>query len=364
MENELRPRLADHPGFWNFHLGYCFFLFSWLGACPAAYAENHGHVSTFAGTALPGSNNGTCKESSFLCPGGIAVDTSNVVYIADTLNNQIRKISDIGNVSILETKSGDTWAGGSATQVLFNSPSGVVAGSQGIVYVADSGNNLIRQVTRQGLVSTLAGTGPSGAANGPATSAMFNNPLGIAMDATGTIYVADSGNNLIRKIVPGGTVSTLAGSGKVGSANGAPAEASFNHPTGLAVDSNGTLYVSDEENQLIRKITPEGEVSTLAGSEGVAGNRDGPATIALFNLPAGIAVDSHGTLYVADMGNHLIRVIRPDSGVTTLAGSGKKGSNDGSKANASFKYPQGVAVDRDGKVFVADTGNSLIREIQ
>jgi sugar lactone lactonase YvrE len=228
------------------------------------------------------------------------------------------------------------------------------------VYIADSSNNKIRKITPAGVVTTLAGSGVSGSADGAGTAASFNYPSGVAVDSTGNIYVADSNNNKIRKITPAGVVTTLAGSGVSDSEDGTGTTASFAYPRGVAVDKSGNLYVADSSNNKVRKITPAGAVTTLAGS-GRKGSRDG--TAANFNYPNGVAVDSIGNVYVVDSGNHKIRKVTTAGVVTTLAGSGVEGSEDGTGTAASFYWPTGVAVDSSGNVYVADSNNNLIRKI-
>ncbi len=235
--------------------------------------------------------------------------------------------------------------GGSAT---FNNPTGVAVDSSGYVYVADGGNK-IRKITPEGVVSTLAGTGSIGSTDGPGVSATLSSPYGVTVDSSGYVYVADTANNKIRKISPEGVVSTLAGTGFTGSTDGSGGSATFYNPTGVAVDSNGYVYVADTANNKIRKISPEGVVSTLAGSES-QGSTDGPGGSATFNEPSGVAVDSNGNVYVADTANNKIRKITPDGVVSTLAGSGSQGSTDGSGGSATFYTPTGVAVDSNGNV--------------
>jgi sugar lactone lactonase YvrE len=180
--------------------------------------------------------------------------------------------------------------------------------ASGTVYVADSGNHLIRKITSAGVVTTLAGTGSPGRANGTGTAASFNYPTRVVLDAGGTLYVSDTLNSLIRKITAAGVVTTLAGSGSTGSTDGTGTAASFGNPQDLAVDASGTVYVSDTGNNLIRKITAAGVVTTLAGS-GSAGSTNGTGTAASFSTPSGLTMDASGALYVADFRNNLIRKI-------------------------------------------------------
>jgi streptogramin lyase len=244
----------------------------------------------------------------------------------------------------------------------FDLPAGVAVDTAGNVYVADYGNNLIRKISSSGVVSTLAGSGFAGSANGMGTAASFNIPWGVAVDAAGNVYVADAANELIRKISPSGVVTTLAGGGAGRSNNGTGTAASFNGPYGVAVDAAGNVYVADNGNDMIRKISPLGVVSTLAGS-GTKGSANGMGMAASFNGPYGVAVDAAGNVYVADGVNNIIRKISPLGVVNTWAGNGSIGSVNGMALAASFDIPTGVAVDAAGNVYVADIGNDMIRKI-
>jgi len=325
--------------------------------------ENGGVVTTLAGSGNEGSANGTGTAASFGAPYGVAVDGSGNVYVADNLSNLIRKITAAGVVTTLAGSGSAGAANGTGTAASFYTPSGVAVDGSGNVYVADFRNNLIRKISAAGVVTTLAGSGSAGASNGTGTAASFYFPFGVAVDGSGNVYVADQDNNLIRKITAAGVVTTLAGSGSAGAANGTGTAASFFAPTGVAVDGSGNVYVADEGNNLIRKITPAGVVTTLAGS-GSTGSANGTGTAASFYYPFGVAVDGSGNVYVADYGNNLIRKITAAGVVTTLAGSGSAGAANGTGTAASFAGPFGVAVDGSGNVYVADTLNSLIRKIQ
>ena len=214
-------------------------------------------------------------------------------------------------------------------------------------------------------LSTLAGYAGPGSADGSTTNARFSNASALALDSVGNLYIADTGNNTIRKMSPSGLVTTLAGMpGLSGSTNATGSSARFNQPEGLAVDAGGNIYVADTGNQAIRKITPAGAVSTLAGLAGVSGSADGPGNNARFSNPQGLAVDSATNIYVADYLNHTIRKISPAGVVSTLAGlAGNYGTNDGVGTNAQFYLPAGVAADSSGNIYVADLGNNTIRKV-
>ena len=314
-----------------------------------------GVVTTVAGavpspTPTSGSADGTGSAARFNNPYGIAVDSAGNVYVGDSNNNSIRKIAAGAVVTTL--------AGG------FNGPRGVAVDGAGTVYVAETFATRIRQVTAAGVVTTLAGAFPPGGSDGPAASAHFNNPEGVAVDAAGVVYVADTTSDTIRKI-SSGVVTTLAGFvGSVGSADGEEQAARFSLPSGVALDSNRTLYVADRNNNTIRKITPAGVVTTFAGLAGASGNTDGTGSAARFGSPAGVAVDNAGTVYVFDTGFGTIRKITPDGVVTTLAGDGTYGNTDGTGSAARFSSQGGIAVDRTtGVVYVADGLNNAIRKI-
>jgi sugar lactone lactonase YvrE len=280
-------------------------------------------------------------------------------YQAD---NQGMAVSYYGLTSTLAGDGSADSVDGTGTAASFNNPWGVATDASGNVYVADQGNNIIRKITAAGVVTTLAGSGSAGSVDGTGTAASFFAPTGIATDASGDVYVADQGNHKIRKITAAGIVTTLAGSGSAGAAEGTGTAASFSYPFGVATDASGNVYVADRGNHKIRKITAAGVVTTLAGS-GSAGSTDGTGTAASFNNPAGVATDASGNVYVADRGNHKIRKITAAGIVTTLAGSGSAGSADGTGTAASFNQPSSVATDVSGNVYVSDWNIHKIRKI-
>jgi serine/threonine protein kinase/sugar lactone lactonase YvrE len=259
------------------------------------------------------------------------------------------------------------YADGSALQAQFRLPNNVAVDGAGNLYVADTGNDVVRKITPAGVVSTIAGLfHKRGSTDGLGTnSARFWSPFGIAIDNADNIYVADTGNNTIREISPAGTVSTLAGlAGQAGTNDGVGSLARFRNPWDVAVDDTGDVYVADMSNDTIRKITPDGKVHTFAGQAGVSGNTDGWGNSARFNNPFGVAVDSSGNVYVSDTANNTIRKITVARVVTTLAGSpGNAGTNDANGADARLWSPQGLTVDSAGNIYVADTGNNAIRKI-
>ena len=327
-------------------------------------------VGTLAGGSLLGNAvDGTGTAASFNFPEGVAVDAAGNVYVADSSNSLIRKITPAGVVTTLAGTAGTIgFADGPAATAKFWSPSGVAVDTAGNVYVADTNNNRIRKITPAGVVSTLAGssTGASGFTNGTGSAASFYYPNDVALDTAGNLYVADWSNNAIRKITPGGVVSTVAGGGvwAVGSTNGAAASATFNAPRGVAVDTAGNVYVADTGNYLIRKIAA-GQVTTFAGStlSGVFGGfANGTGTASMFDSPMDVAVDGAGNVYVSDVNNYLIRFITPNGMVTTLAGTTKTGGfQDGPALSATFGALRGVAVDSAGNVYVSD--GDLIRKV-
>ena len=334
-----------------------------------------GAVTTFAGNAeMSGSSDGTNNTALFFYPSGVTVDDAGNVYVADLDNNCIRKVSPLGVVTTLAglpqfdhfgTPIGGS-TDGTGTNALFLYPSGVTVDGAGNVYVADSGNNTIRMVTSNGVVTTPAGSaGQLGSADGTNSTALFNHPADVAVDSSGNVYVADFGNSTIRRMTSAGVVTTLAGSaGQPGSADVTGSVARFNNPIGVTADNAGNVYVADSDNFTIRKITLNGVVTTLAGSTGQSGSADGTNSMARFGNPVGVALDSAGNIYVADSGNNTIRKVTDNGVVTTLAGSaGQSGSTDGTNQTARFNHPSGVAVDSAGTIYVADSGNNTIRKV-
>jgi sugar lactone lactonase YvrE len=338
-----------------------------------------GLVTTLAGAAgMQGSIDGMGAAARFNGPYGVAVDASGNVYVADFGNDTIRKITPDGLVTTLAGAAGmQASIDGIGAAARFNGPYGAAVDASGNVYVADTGNDTIRKITPAGVVTTLAGTaGAAGSTDGIGAAATLFAPQGVATDSAGNLYVASG--STIRKITPAGVVSTFAG-GKVDtcgmaycSTDGMGAAASFGGPVGVAADSAGNIYVADTyslgdvfgSSGTIRKITPAGVVSTFAGTAGTTGSTDGTGAAVLFSSPQGVATDSDGNVYVADTGNSTIRKITSTGVVTTLAGiAGMTGSTDGVGAAARFNSPVGVAVDGAGNVYVADTGNDLIRKI-
>jgi sugar lactone lactonase YvrE len=331
-----------------------------------------GVVTTVAGLAgVSGSTNGTNSGALFNRPNGVAVDNAGNLYVADTGNHLIRKITPGGGVTTLAGTAGQSGSGnGTGTGAQFYYPEGVAVDAAGNVYVADTWNHAIRKITSAGSVTTFAGLpGTSGTNNAVGTSARFYQPTGVAVDISGNVYVADSGNHTIRKITSGGSVTTLAGAPLIfGSLDGTGTGALFYQPQSVAVDGSGYVYVADFWNQTVRQISPAGAVVTIAGAAGNSGSVDGLNNGARFWGPAAVAVAGTNSVpvYVADSGNGIIRKLAhsgPNWDVSTLAGYASPGSNDGTQTGAQFYSPAGVAVDGAGNTFVADTFNHVIRKI-
>ncbi|MCL2779235.1 MAG: NHL repeat-containing protein [Polyangiaceae bacterium] len=319
-------------------------------------------VSTLAGTGAPSAvDSPDPLQATFASPNGIAIGQDGSLYVTD--NMKIRKIAVDGTVSTYAGTGALGLTNGSCTSATFSYPFGIVVeAADNIIYMTDFGNDIRKIYPTPCQVITLAGAVNPGASDGTGTAAMFNNPAGLTLDASGNVYVADSGNNKIRKVTPAGVVTTIAGTGAEGNADGPALNATFSYPCGIAVDEEGTLYVSEAGNSDIRKIA-NGQVTTLAGS-GAQELVDGTGTNAAFYNPVGITINANGNLLVADNGNSAIRQVTPNGVVTTIAGNtGMQGAADGPANTATFYAPYDVAVDSSGVIYVADRLNNKIRKI-
>ncbi|MDR2881422.1 MAG: hypothetical protein LBV29_05940 [Azoarcus sp.] len=319
-------------------------------------------VSTLAG-GEQGFVDDVGSAARFNEPSGIAMDKAGNLYVTDTFNHRIRKISPEGEVSTFAGSGVSGNADGTGNAAQFDRPEGIAIDRAGNLYVTDRGNNNIRKITSKGEVSTLAGS-KRGFADGKGSAAWFNWPTGIAIDRAGNLYVADYYSYSIRKVTPVGEVSTFV-DGRKGSG-----PERLGSPCGIAIDAAGNLYVTASESIrepgtcLIRKITPERDwnwTSTFVG--GKSGFADGIGGAARFLGPCGVAMDKAGNLYVADFGNHRIRKVSKKGEVSTLAGDGRQGFADGPGSVAQFNEPFGIAIDEAGNLYVADTSNHRIRKI-
>ena len=317
-------------------------------------------------------DNVQATESSLYHPSSVATDSSGNLYVADRRNNRIRRIHTSGNITTLAGTGdrGYSGDGGPAVEARLDRPAGVAVDRAGNVYVADTGNQRVRRIDLSGRIETYAGTGQQGYSGdgGPAGSALFDNPLGVATDAVGNVYVADAGNQRIRRISLSGTVETYAGTGERGYSGDEvlATEARLDGPSGVAVDAAGNVYVADFFNQRVRRIDTAGMITVVAGTgeRGYAGD-GGAGSGARLDRPAGVAVDGAGNVYVADYGNRRIRRIDPTGTITTVAGTGKGGhSGDGGPAaEARLNGPFGLGADTAGNLFVADLAGHRVRSI-
>ena len=334
--------------------------------------DSKGNISTIAGNGTAGfSGDGSAGANAELnFPTGVAVDSSGNVYIADLLNLRIRKLTSGGTISTVAGNGKYSYSGdsGQATSAQLNTPQAVAADSSGNLYIADTANNAVRKVTAAGVISTIAGNGTAGSAGdgSAATSAQLNSPQGIAVDANGNVYISDTQNARVRKI-SNGTINTVAGNGTAGFGGdgGAATSAQLNIPAGLAVDGAGNLYIADFSNNRIRKVASSGTITTLAGN-GLAGysGDGGAASIAQLTTPVAVATDAGGNVYIADTGNNAVRVVNSSGFISTVAGNGLAGySGDGGPAvSAMVGNPAGVAVDASGDLYISD-GSVRIRKV-
>ncbi|PWK71413.1 NHL repeat-containing protein [Mucilaginibacter oryzae] len=310
-------------------------------------------------TTLAGNNqdfiDGLGEAAAFDGPQGLTYATDGNLYVADSYNSAIRKLTLGGNVTTLTGNGTIGYVDGTLADARFYAAQGVVMDASGNIYVADYGNNNIRKITPAGVVSTFAGSGDAGYTDGTGTKATFNNPRALAIDATGNIYVADQGNNLIRKITPAGVVTTFAGSrGASYYDNATPTSATFNKPNGIAIDAAGNIYVAEALNHAIRKITTAGVVTTFAG-----GNK----RTDFVGSPAAITFDASGNMFIADQNGRILEITK-DKVLKSVAGkAGVNGYAEGVGEAAQFNSPQGIAVDAAKNVYVSDYYNNRVRKI-
>ena len=351
----------------------CLLLIFLLLLPPACRAT----VSTWIGNGTSGYINGSLSNARLYEPVGLFRDKTGTLYLADSRNNRIRKIDPAGNVSLLAGSGTAGFQDGAPTTARFNGSFNLTADDSGNVYVADFSNQRIRKISPAGNVTTIAGSGQEGYADGPALSAKFDYPRGIVLDKSGNLYIGDSWNHRIRKIdLKTNQVTTYAGGGQAmgvqvegGYLDASDTAASFNTPCGLSIDPDGNIYVADANNHRIRKIDALRRVTTISGSGPVGkvngGFMNGAFSVARLNTPTEICYTNLGFLLIGDTYNNRVRKLLSDGSLSTLAGNGTAGRVDGADSIAQFNYPRGVAVNSAGdSVFVADFNNHSIRLIR
>src|SRR4051812_18368728 len=339
-------------------------LMVYLSAATATAAQSQIRVETFSGNGQAGFANSNGQVGQFNRPHGLAIDAKGNLYVSDRGNHAIRVVAANGDIRTLAGNGKEGNADGTGAGASFRQPIAAVVDKAGNVYVADRDNHVIRLIDPPGNVIVLAGAGAKGFANGPSASAQFNEPYGVALSPDEkTLYVADYLNHALRAVdLATRQVTTLAGNGTAGFANGVGDKSQFNQPYNVKADANGRLYVPDQNNHVIRRVDPDGTVSTLAGN-GQSGFADGKPSDARFNNPTGLAVGPDGTVYVSDRNNHRIRAIAPAGETTTVAGDGSAGQQDGPGQVAKFNRPIDVVLATDGSLVVSEENNHRLRKI-
>ncbi|MEN9278209.1 MAG: NHL repeat-containing protein [Thermostichus sp. DG_1_5_bins_95] len=303
----------------------------------------------------------TDTEVSLREIGGITVDPEGYFYLSDPTQHLIFRLSPEGDLMVWAGTGTAGYRDGLADQAQFDAPQGLLWDPKGGLWVADSGNHCLRYISRRRRVSTFAGSCKAGYRDGKAAQAQFRAPFGLALGPEGSLYVVDRADHRIRRITAEGEVTTVAGTGQAGSADGPADQAQLSHPTALAVEANGRIWIADQGNHRIRVLSPGGQLTTFAGQE--AGYADGPAAAARFRFPSGLALDPTGILWVADRDNHRLRRLNLRGQVSTLAGQDEPGWQDGPAERAQFEQPSHVVWLPDGNLVVADTGLSGLRRL-
>nr|WP_319511672.1 NHL repeat-containing protein [uncultured Draconibacterium sp.] len=332
-------------------------LILFLGACTQ---QTEPVLSTVAGAS---------DTTLLVEPFGMCADGEGNFYIADVGKHCISRVTPDGKVQVFAGTEKPGAADGKLKSAEFNSPSGVCFDKNGNLYVAGFGGQNVRRISPNGEVTTIAGTGEEGYRDGPAAEAIFSSPRGVCIDSKGNIFVADCWNHRIRKISPDRMVTTFAGGGKRGELvvndwkDGADTTARFDAPCGLAIDGHDNIFVADANNNSIRKITPDGMVTTLAGTDHRKGFADGTKEEAILNVPTELFAAPNGTIYFSDTYNHCIRKITPDGQVITLAGTGEEGFTEQEPLESLLSNPRGICVYNDYLYFV-EMGNHTLRKLK
>ena len=328
--------------------------------------------------AAQNGDGGLATKARINSSGDVAVDAAGNLYIADTFDNRVRKVVPSGVISTVAGTGtpGFGGDGGPAAAAQLNWPKGVAVDRTGNLYVADVNNQRIRRISTAGIISTVVGNGTAGYSGdgGSAVSAQlnliagFDTPQGVAVDTAGTLYIADTLNQRIRKVSPEGVIRTIAGSGQrgFGGDGGAALNAALNFPVSVTVDTAGTVYFSDANNSRVRRISPNGVINTVAGGGGQGfGGDNGAGAISKLFWPHGLAVDHGGNLLIVDSGNQRVRKLTPDGMITTIIGSGTGGfAGDGGPAvAAALSNPGGLAIDTAGNIFIGDSNNGRVRKV-
>src|SRR5215467_7947176 len=336
--------------------------------------NSSGNIATVAGNGLVtySGDGGAAQNALMSAPSGVAVGPGGAVYLSDTNNQRIRMIAGDGTISTVAGNGTPGFAGdGSAgTSAQVNFPSGLAADPSGNLYISDTGNQRVRKLSG-GSITTVAGNGTAGYGGdgGAAVSAQINSPAGLAVDSSGNLYIADFSNPAVRKVTSGGTITTIAGTGVAGYAgDGSPAaQAQLNGPAGLALDSSGNLYIADSGNHVVRRISPGGTITTIAGNGISATSGDGGlATAASLAVPTALATDAQGNLYIADTSANRIRLVTLGGLIVSIAGTGAAGysGDNGPAVSAQFNGLSGISLDSSGNIYIADRANNAVRLLQ